>query len=101
MATYKRSYYEKRKTSVFRIAIAMMALLTFLATIGLGVRFYVLDRNIKKNQVIIASIKKENTELEKQIPSMTQQVETLKIQTEDLKNILWKHEPIVIPESMK
>lgn len=101
MATYKQPYYGKRKTNVFRVVIMTLTIMAILVTIGLGIRFYILDKNIKENKLLITTTKKENSTLESQVPKLKEDTEKLQLQVEDLKDTLWKYEPIVIPNSMK
>ena len=98
MGTYKS--YNRRRVN-FKLISALFAGVALISTIGLGVMNLSTSKKLTKAQTSIETIKTEKSTIEAQIPTLETSIKELTQEVDNMQNILWRYQPVVIPDSMK
>lgn len=101
MSTYRSSYKTRRRRINFKLISALFALIGLIGAIGVGTINIATAKKLEKEKATIETIKQETTNIEAQIPDLEASIKELSKEVSSLQNILWRYEPIVIPDSMK
>lgn len=101
MSTYRSPYKTTRRRVNFKLIAALFALIGAISTISLTSISFSKSKKITNAKKQIETIKIETANIEKELPTLEKGVKDLSAEAESLKNILWRYEPVIIPESMK
>lgn len=97
----KYSYVtSRRRVDYKRIGLVLLCV-SCIAAGGMGTRTYFIKQNIKDAKMSIAEIEKEKIILQEQLETLEQKTTELEEEANRLEEILWRYEPVVIPDSMK
>lgn len=99
MATY--GYSDRRRRFNFTRIAGAVACLTIIVTIGLFVRVQLLNKNIASNKAKIETLTEKNVQVEQETKAMQDEIKTLEEEATKIEELLWRYEPVVIPDSMK
>lgn len=99
MATY--GYSNKRSRLDFVRITGAIAILSGIVAIGSFVRVQLVDKKIESGTQKIETLTESNKQLEEQTAQIQETIKDLEGQALGLEEILWRHEPVVIPDSMK
>lgn len=102
----KHSYSKKKKKKKLRkkrlrkIAITLFGL-SSIAFALVGGKTYWLNAKVHATQKALTHITQEKTELKQQVEALDAEIKHLKTESEKLQTVLWRFDPVIIPESMK
>lgn len=99
MVTYGYSN-NKRRLDFVRIT-GVIAILSAALAIGSFVRFKLVDKKIETGKQQVEVMVEQNKKMEQQTVQLQDEIKTLEDKALNLEEILWRHEPVVIPDSMK
>lgn len=101
MSTYRSSYKPRRRRINFKLISAFLVLVGGIGAVTTGTMNFATAKKLDKAKAAIETIKEETVNIEAQIPELESSVESLNKEVNSLQNILWRYQPVVIPESMK
>lgn len=101
MSKYKPAYKTTHRRLNIRLIAGLIALVGTIGTVGLGFMGFRNTKKVAQAKEKIETIKMETTNIEQQIPQVQADIKNLNEEVTGLQNILWRYEPVVIPESMK
>ena len=99
MAKY-RYVSTRRRINYKGISMILVAVSAIVFT-GSLTSGYFIKKNIKKAEASIESIEKDKMNLEEELNTLQEKTEELEKEAEALEEILWRYEPVIIPDSMK
>lgn len=100
MSTYGYSRTTKRRGNSKRIAGAILGI-SLIAFGIVGGRTYFINKKFDDTQKAITQVEQQKTELESKLNELNGQIDSLEAKSAELEEILWRFQPIVIPDSMK
>ena len=100
----KHSYSKKnkklRKKRLRKIAITLFGLSSITFAL-VGGKTYWINAKVHATQKALTRITQEKTELKQQVEALDAEIKHLKTESEKLQTVLWRFDPVIIPESMK
>ncbi len=82
--------------------IAMVATgIVTVSLVGVVIRGFMLQKDMKNTQSSIETIQKDTLLLEEELKALQEENTALQQEAASIEDILWRYEPIVIPESMQ
>lgn len=100
MSTYGYSRTMQKRNNSKKIA-AMVLGVSVVAFGIVGGRTYFVNKKVNDSKEALALIEEEKIKLEQQVEALGVDIENLEMQSKKLESVLWRFEPIIIPESMK
>lgn len=100
MSTYGYSRTMQKRNNSKKIA----AMLLGVAVIAFGIvggRTYFVNKKVNDTKEALTLIEEEKIKLQQQVETLGVEIENLEMQSKKLESVLWRFEPIIIPESMK
>ncbi|MGL4362430.1 MAG: hypothetical protein ACRCSG_04000 [Cellulosilyticaceae bacterium] len=99
MAKYR---YSKPKRRINFQAISIILLIISIMALGIvATKSYITTKNIKKTESSIVKVEKDKIILQEEILQLEESTETLEKELKRLEDLIWKYEPVIIPDSMK
>ena len=89
----KKNNGKKVAAIIFGIAVIAFAIV--------GGKTYFVNKKVKDTQEALMRIEQEKIKLQEEVDTLSGQIESLEKESNKLETILWRLEPIVIPDSMK
>lgn len=99
MANYR--YATPRRKINYQGISAILLIVAVIALSAISVRGFLITKNIKKAETSIEQIENDKIKLQEEIEDLEVITQGLEEEAETLKEILWRYEPVVIPDSMK
>lgn len=96
----RHTYGRKRRVDHKRIAIAVL-MVSVIAAGAMVTRQVLITKNIKKAEQSIVDTKAQIEEIKEKLTAIEQEVESQKKQENELEEVLWRFDPVIIPDSMK
>lgn len=100
MGTYGYSRRRKKQGNGKKIAIAIFGVSLIVFGI-VGGKTYFINKRVDGTKEAITRVEEEKVELENKLNELEQEVTNLEMKSEELEKVLWRFEPIIIPDSMK
>lgn len=100
MSTYSYSRTRKKRVNGKNIAMAIFGVSLIIFGVA-GGKAYFINKKFNKTEQAITKVEQEKVQLENKLNKLEQEATNLEVKSEELQKILWRFEPIVIPDSMK
>lgn len=100
MGTYSYSRKRKKQEHGKKIAIAIFGV-SLIAFGIVGGKTYFINKKFERTKEVIIKVEEEKLELENKLNELEKEVTNLEMQSKELEKVLWRFEPIIIPDSMK
>lgn len=97
----KKGLGRKKKRYIMRLVALGAAAVSLITTLGTGMNCLIKQGSLAKNNTQLKKLTKEKSELEAQIATLKEEVAATKERTEELQDIIWANQEVVIPDSMK
>lgn len=98
MATYV--YSNKKRRLNFARIMGAIAIVAVVIAIGLFIRLQNFDKKIETSQQKIETLTEQNKKTEEETVVIQEKIKALEEEALRLEELLWRYEPVVIPDSM-
>lgn len=99
MAKYR--YAKPRRRINYKGISIIFVIVAVVGLVFNTTRGYFITKNIKNAETSIEQVEKEKIELQEEIKALEEKTAELEAQAKELEEILWRYEPVIIPDSMK
>ena len=100
MSTYGYSRTKSKGVQAKKIAIGLLGV-SLVAFCGVGGNAYLKNKKIDEATALITEIEAQKQELESKVKGLQETTGSLENEVKKIEEILWRYEPIIIPDSMK
>lgn len=100
MSTYGYSRTRSKGVQAKKIAIGLLGV-SLVAFCGVEGNAYLKNKKIDDATALITEIETQKQELEKKVKGLQETTGSLETEVKKIEEILWRFEPIIIPDSMK
>lgn len=100
MSTYGYSRTRSKGVQAKKIAIGLLGV-SLVAFCGVGGNAYLKNKKIDEVTALITEIEAQKQELESKVKGLQETTGSLENEVKKIEEILWRYEPIIIPDSMK
>ena len=100
MSTYRYSRTRSKGVQAKKIAIGLLGV-SLVVFCGIGGNAYLKNKKIKETTTLITDIEAQKETLENKVKGLQETTDSLEAQVKKIEEILWRFEPIIIPDSMK
>lgn len=97
----KRKIGQRKVKYMMRLVALGGAILSLIVTLITGMNCLIKQGSLVKNNTQLKKLTEEKARLEAQIATLKEEVAATKERTEELQDIVWANQEIVIPDSMK
>lgn len=100
MSTYGYLRNVQKKNNGKKIAAIIFGV-AVVAFVIVGGKTYFVNKKVKDTQEALTRIEQEKIKLQEEVDTLNGEIKGLEEESKKLETILWRLEPIVIPDSMK
>ena len=100
MSTYGYSKRVHNKNNGKKVAAIIFGV-AVIAFVIVGGKTYFMNKKVNDTKEALTRVEEETIKLQEEIQALGGKIEGLEKESEKLESILWRFEPIVIPDSMK
>lgn len=97
----KYTYAKQRRHVNYKGFAAIILIISVALAGGMTARGFFITKAIKNAEKSIADVEKEKITLEEHFSILEEEATKLEEQVNELEEVLWRYEPVIIPDSMK